>query len=117
MAVHWWRLVNRTHPLPRALWVRPCVSFGCRFLGLMGRASLPEDRGWLFVFPQSSRWGTAIHMFGMRFDLTVVWLDEARRGRVYVPRQPARYVLELPVSWLEAFHLGDEVTWDETALP
>ncbi len=87
----------------------------------MGRSPLPEDRGLLFVFPQASRWGTAIHMFGMRFDLTVVWLDEsrrvvdvrfARRWRVYVPRHAARYVLELPPSWNDSFHPGDEVTWD-----
>ncbi|HEY58900.1 MAG TPA: DUF192 domain-containing protein [Anaerolineae bacterium] len=119
----WWLLHNRTYPLSRALWVRPCVSFVCRLLGLMGRAPLPEDRGLLFIFPQASRWGSAIHMFGMRFDLAVVWLDETRRvvdvrlarrwRSVCVPRRPARYVLELPVSWLEAFTPGDEVTWDE----
>jgi len=117
----WWSVENRTHPLPRALWVRPCVSFFCRLRGLMGTPPLPQDRGLLLVFPSPSRWGTAIHMFGMRYDLAVVWLDEARRvvdarlarrwRSVLMPRATARYVLELPVSWLTAFHPGDEVTW------
>ncbi len=114
---------NRTHPLTRALWVRPCVSFLCRFRGLMFTPPLPPDQGLLFIFPAASRWGTAIHMFGMRYDLAVVWLDDerrvvdvrlARRWRsICVPRAAARYVLELPASWATAFSIGDEVTWDE----
>ena len=87
----------------------------------MGAPPLPEDRGLLFDFRTPSRWGTTIHMFGMRYDLTVVWLSpegkvvdvrRARRWRsILIPRAAARYVLELPLSWLDAFHLGDEVIW------
>ncbi len=93
----------------------------------MAAPPLPPDRGLLFVFPETSRWGTAIHMLGMRYDLAVVWLDPARRvvdvrlarrwRSICVPRAAARYVLELPTPWLEAFHLGDEVTWDDTPTP
>lgn len=117
----WLSVTNHTRPLPRPLWVRWCEDFWCRLRGLMGAPPLPPDRGLLFVFPQTSRWGTAIHMLGMRFDLTVVWLDEAhrvvdvrlaRRWRsVCVPRRAARYVMELPALWYDAFRSGDEVTW------
>jgi uncharacterized protein len=43
-------------------------SFGGRFLGLMGRASLPADGGmWL-------RPGSSIHMLFMRFPIDAVFL-------------------------------------------
>lgn len=123
----WLQVHNRTHPLSAPLWVRWCASFGCRFWGLMGVAELAPDEGLLFVFPSASRWGSAIHMLGMRFDLAVVWLDPARRvvdvrlarrWRFWcVPVAPARYVLELPSHWVEAFHPGDEVTWSWVNAP
>jgi len=42
--------------------------------GLMGRTSMPKNKGMLFVFPQFRRHG--IWMKNMLIPLTVVWLDK-----------------------------------------
>ncbi len=114
-----YRVENRTRPLARPLWVRVCRQGLCRLLGLMFRRSLREEEGLLFVWPRSGRWSTAIHMAFMFFPLALIWLDERgvvvdrRLGRpwrtIAVPRQPARYVLELHASRLEDFQMGDWV--------
>jgi uncharacterized membrane protein (UPF0127 family) len=55
-------------------------------------------------------------------DLTVVWINSAfdvvdvtlaRRWRpLYVPREPASYVLELHLERLQDFKIGDKVQID-----
>ncbi len=120
MAVRY-RIVNRTRALPTPLWATLCATWWCRFWGLMGRAALPPDQGLLFVWPRAGRWDTAIHMFGMRFDLAVVWLDDRRRvvdvrlarawRSVLVPKAPARFVLELHPQRLTDFAEGDQIDW------
>jgi uncharacterized membrane protein (UPF0127 family) len=74
-------------------------GFGSRFLGLMGRAALPDAEGLLLV-P-----GGTIHTFFMRFPLDAVYLDRegtalrvARNVRPWrLSRAPrgTRFVLEL----------------------
>ncbi len=76
-----------------------------RFRGLMGRRALPEGYG--LYFPRES----AIHTFGMRIAIDVVYLDRACRvvhlTNVMRPLRlgplvrGARDVLELPVGTLE----------------
>ena len=65
--------------------------------GLLGRASLPSDEA--LLLPGSP----SIHTLGMRFAISVAWLDadarviEVRRlrpGRLALPRCRARDVLE-----------------------
>lgn len=99
----------------RAIW---CSSFACKLRGLSLRRALPDGQGLLLVEAGESRWGSAIHMFGMFFDLGVVWISgqgvvvdkrRARPWRVYVPRAPARYTLEADPSVLERVRLGDRL--------
>ncbi len=121
----WYRVRNHTHMLSRPLRVRLCASVWCRFWGLMFRPHLDSEEGLLFQWSRPGRWSTAIHMWGMRFPLTLVWLDAHRRvvdvrlGRpwrtVAVPRHPAQYVLELHVSRLSEFHVGDLLSWEPVA--
>jgi uncharacterized membrane protein (UPF0127 family) len=79
-----------------------------RALGVMGRTSLPRDRGLLFIFEESD-----FHAFWMKnckFPIDMIWLDE--NGRVvhleesvppckkdpcptYSPMRRARYVVEI----------------------
>ena len=95
-----------------------------RHNGLSGRASLAEDRGMLFVYPdhvERTYW-----MKGMRFPIDIVWID---RGRVtgvepnvpvpvgdelplYPSRVPADRVLEVRAGWAARHHVerGEQVT-------
>jgi uncharacterized membrane protein (UPF0127 family) len=75
------------------------TSFFARFLGLMGRPSLPADQG--LYFPRCN----SIHTFFMRFPIDVVYLDGDSRvvdvdralkpWRMGKPRWKAKHVLEL----------------------
>ena len=90
----------------------------------MFRRSLPENWGLLLVQSRDSRLDSSIHMLAMWIDLAAIWITDsgevvdvrlARRWRpAYFPRRPARYVLEMAVSHLEDFHIGDKVRFEET---
>lgn len=96
------------------------TSFGQRFMGLMGRRSLPEGEG-LFL-PDSS-----IHMMFMRFAIDALFVSgpaaDGRRRVVGVrpdlppwrglvlPVREAKAVVELPAGTLagHGVRVGDEV--------
>jgi uncharacterized membrane protein (UPF0127 family) len=96
-----------------------CSSFLCRLRGLTFRRSILSDYGLLLVFGRDSRLDSSIHMMFVLTDLTIVWINSAfevvdvilaRRWRpLYIPRQPASYVLELHPERLHDFEIGDKV--------
>ena len=83
---------------------------------------LGPDDGILLVGKRDSRTDAAIHMFFMRMDLAVVWVNTdhqvvdvqlARRWRpAYSPAEPARYILEIAPAWLDAFQVGDRLQFE-----
>jgi len=99
--------------------VRRCASFLCRLRGLTFRRSLGDEEGLLLVGNRESRADTAIHMFFVFFPIAAIWLDQnghavdaklARPFRpLYVPRVPARDVLEGPPTLLERVRVGDRL--------
>ncbi len=88
-----------------------------RALGLLGRPTLPPGEG-LLLRPCG-----AIHTFGMRFPIDVVFLDANDRVVRIVRRLPpwrvasggrdAEAALELSAGWLapDALARGDQLTW------
>jgi uncharacterized protein len=67
--------------------------------GLLGRTELDSNEALLLERTRS------VHTFGMRFPLTIAWLDDAGRvralrrmrpGQIALPRWGARHVLECP---------------------
>lgn len=103
--------------------VRRCSSFGCRLRGLMFRRSPADDEGLLLMGGRESRSESAIHMLFVFFPIAAVWLDsggkvvDAQLARpfrpLYVPRGPARDVLEGPPALLERVQIGDLVRFEE----
>ena len=97
--------------------VRRCASFLCRLRGLTFRRSLDDNEGLLLVGKRASRADTAIHMFFVFFPIAAIWLDpngqvvDAKLARpfrpLYVPRSPARDVLEGSPKLLEHVQIGD----------
>jgi uncharacterized membrane protein (UPF0127 family) len=98
-----------------------CDSFLCRLKGLMFRKSLPANEGLILVYGSDSRMDVSIHMMFVNFDLAVIWINSA--GEVvdtvlakqwklaYLPKSPARYVLEIIPERLGEFEIGDRVTF------
>jgi hypothetical protein len=89
----------------------------------MFRRSLGDDEGLLLVGRRESRADAAIHMFFVFFPIAVVWLDAAgcvvdtRLARpfrpAYVPRGPAKDVLEGPPALLERVRVGHQLRFEE----
>jgi uncharacterized membrane protein (UPF0127 family) len=105
--------------VPRARW---CDSFLCRLRGLTFRRSIDLQDSLILVEGAESITGSSIHMFFVFFPIAAIWIDET--GRVvdrqlarpfrplYVPRGPARYILEGPPGLLDVFEPGDKVRFE-----
>lgn len=102
--------------------VRRCAGFLCWLRGLTFRRALDDDEGFLRVGNRESRADAGIHMFFVFFSIAVIWLDSngrvvdaqlARPFLLYVPRAPARDVLEGPPAILERVQIGDRLRFGE----
>lgn len=93
-----------------------------RAKGLGGRSGLAADEGMLFVFETDAKY--RFWMKDMLFSIDMLWLSEtgevvdmresvspATYPEVFTPNAPARYVLELPAGFAEAYSVkvGDIV--------
>jgi uncharacterized membrane protein (UPF0127 family) len=106
-------------PRRRLARVAVCSSFACRLRGFMFHRRLSPTEGLLLVGERDSRLDAAIHMLFVPFDLAVFWISTkmqivdkvfARRWRpIYVPAQPARFVLEVHPALLPQYETGEEV--------
>ena len=111
-----WNETQGKRLLGRMRW---CRSFFCRLRGLTFRRALGEDEGILLVGSRENRVDAAIHMFFVFFPIAVIWLTEdhkvvdtclARPFRsIYVPRGPAKDILEGPPHILEGVEIGDRL--------
>jgi len=112
---------NNSRPDAAPVHAKYCTNFWSKFRGLMLHPPLQENEGALLVEDRDSKMNASIHMFFMRFDLCVVWINDAcqvvdvkiclRWKPVYVPAQPARYILETHVSQVNRFTIGDQVSF------
>jgi hypothetical protein len=88
-----------------------------RSKGLSGTKTLKEGHGMLFVFDYSANW--AIWMKDMHYSIDIIWLDETAKvvdiarnispdtyPESFSPRQPARYVLEVPAGFADRYGIG-----------
>lgn len=84
--------------------------------------SIPNNWGLILVHPRENRVDTSIHMLFMKFDLGIVWINEAyevvdtayakKWVSMIVPKKPARFVLEIVPERLGEFHVGDKVSFE-----
>lgn len=87
-----------------------------RTKGLSGHAPLRQNEGMLFVFSEDDYYG--FWMKDMLFPIDIIWLDREYRivdkkehaapesyPQVFVPEEPARYVVELSAGFFAEHHL------------
>ncbi len=100
-----------------------------RVQGLSGVAGLSPDGGLLMKFDSDSTWG--IWMKDMKIPLDIVWLDKDKKvvyvvknanpdlstSVTFVPKTPARYVIELPAGGVDkaAIKIGTVADFNESA--
>lgn len=115
-------ILNLTKAEKSPLRVAYCDTFACRLRGFTFRRILDIQDGLLLVQNRDSRMDAAIHMLGVFFDLGIIWINTAgevvdtclaRRWRpAYVPKKPARYILEIHPERLSEFTVGDQVRFE-----
>lgn len=80
----------------------------------------------MLVESGDGRLQTSIHMWAVFLDLGVVWIDSqgavvdcrlARPWRVYVPKRPARYILEGRPEILRAVSVGEWMEFVDEDMP
>lgn len=110
---------NGTIVLPRA---RLCDTFFCKLRGLTFRRRMEMGDALILAEASDGTSSTSIHMMFVFFPIAAIWLNSAgevvdcRLAKpfrpIYVPRAPARYVLEGPPELLELLRQGDQVRFD-----
>jgi uncharacterized membrane protein (UPF0127 family) len=89
----WWKVINQTRDTEVAGKVARATSFVARFVGLLGKGSLPEGEG-LHLLPCNS-----IHMFFMRFPIDAAFLDaQGQVVKLIAPLSPWRVVPPIPLA-------------------
>ncbi|MBN1317640.1 MAG: DUF192 domain-containing protein [Anaerolineales bacterium] len=106
---------NQQIIIHRARW---CNSFICRLRGLTFRREL-NNNALILVEQTDSRIATMIHMMFVFFPIAVIWINQngqivdaclAKPFRLlYIPRSPARYVLEGDLTLLDKISTGDNI--------
>ena len=104
--------------------VRHARTFSQRFMGLMGVEKKELDYALVFHLAESGTLNASIHMMFMKMPIDVVWLDETTRvvdlveglkpwTFNYTPKQPAKFIVEMPVGWIRAHSIqdGSRVDW------
>jgi uncharacterized membrane protein (UPF0127 family) len=118
------KIFNQARVGSEPILAKYCQTFLCQLRGLMFTESLPKNQGLLLVQGSDSRLNASIHMMFMRMDLAVIWINSeysvvdlvlARRWRMaYLPKEAAKYVLEIGVPHLNDFNIGDKVRFEES---
>jgi uncharacterized membrane protein (UPF0127 family) len=117
------RIRNTTNSGLRDMKVSFCASFLSRFKGLMFHPGLGNYEGILLVEDSESRLNSAIHMFFMRFDIAVIWINSkfqvvdvqiARKWHpFYVPAAASKFTLETHPDRVSDFRIGDILSFNE----
>lgn len=99
------------------------ASFVSRLIGLSFQGHQAIYEGALFVCGSPSRLATAIHTFGLRSHIGVIWLSGdlkvvdkklAKSWRIaHVPSTRAMYYLEAEPAILERVQIGDQIRINE----
>lgn len=101
-----------------------------RAKGLSGTQELRQDQALLLVYDRDDKW--SIWMKDMKYPLDIVWLDKDKKVVYivknappesypydnFVPKQEARYVLEMPAGTVskKSIVIGEAATFDENHL-
>lgn len=108
---------NKTNQKASPLQLGICDTFISRLRGLMFSKNLAVDGGLCFVNSAEDRLNSAIHMFFMNYDLTILWADSEGRivdkilakkwSTIAAPQRKAKFILETHIDRFEEYNIGD----------
>lgn len=108
---------NLSNQLAAPLKLGICDSFFSRLKGLMFSTEIASDGGLFFFNTSEDRINSAIHMFFMNFDLTIIWVDSTgkvvdkimanRWKTLAAPSRGAKFILETNTERFLEYNTGD----------
>lgn len=116
-------LFNKTKKVKIIERVRIADSLFKRFKGLMFEKK--KNFGFALVFPleKESTLEASIHMLFVFFPIDVLWLDKNKKvvdkktmGPFCLnctPKEPSRFIIELPCGKAEKISVGDFLEWEK----
>jgi len=114
---------NQYKPHIQKLRVKYCNGFLSKLFGLMFIDNIAEDFGILLVNNADTRMSSAIHMFFMNFDITLIWINSNKKVvdkkiakrwfPLYLPTQKACYVLETHINRYSDYNIGDTLEFGD----
>lgn len=117
------RIIHARTGQPLVARARWCNTFAAKLRGFTFRRTIPAGEGLVLVEGKESRVNTSIHMLFVFFELGVIWVNDAgevvdkvraRPWRLsYMPRLPARYVIEGQPEILERVAVGDRIDFQQ----
>ncbi len=112
-------IINRNQPHISRISAEIRLDFWGTFRGLMFQKTVTEDTSLILDQKRDSRLDSSIHMLFMNFDIAAIWVNAAmqvvdtrlakRWALAYMPKSPARYIIEGPVQLLDQFTTGDQL--------
>jgi len=121
--MHKVNVLNVSNALRSKLILEYCETYWCKLRGLAWRRKIANGGGMVLVSKREDRANSAIHMFGMFFNLGIIWLNSdmkvvdlklALKWRSMIrPKVPAQFVIECAPSHLNDFQIGDQIVFEE----
>jgi uncharacterized membrane protein (UPF0127 family) len=118
-------IYNPSRPEAGPIRARFCDTFLTRLRGWMFSKQIQKQEAIILADNKDSRFDAAIHMFFMNFDLAVVWVNQdmlvvdvcyAKRWRpFYMPKAPARFIIEAHPERLTDFKIGDRLIFENVS--
>ena len=104
--------------------IKYCDDIFSRTKGLMFRRPLKQGQAILLEANEESILETTIHMLFVFFPIDVVWLNKDKKvvykkanvkifTPILAPKEPAKYVLELPKGSAKHIQVGDTLKFEE----
>ena len=111
-------IINNASPSSKMI-VNYCDTYLSKLKGLMFSKELCKDRGIILANNKESVADAAIHMMFVNQDLAIFWLNKQKVivdkslakkwTSIYVPKSPAKFILELHPSVFPVFSVGDQI--------
>jgi uncharacterized membrane protein (UPF0127 family) len=113
---------NLSNPQAVKLKLGICDNFSTRLKGLMFSKYISFDGGLFFLNSYEDRTNSAIHMFFMNYDLTIIWVNSSgtivdrtiatRWKTIARPCSPAKYILEAHPDRFCDYRIGDSLEFN-----
>ena len=108
---------NLSNQIATPLQLGVCDNFFTRLQGLMFSKEMDCAGGLFFLNLSEDKINSAIHMFFMNFDLTIIWVDStgrvvdkiiAKRWKtIAAPASGAKFILEAHTDRFLEYNIGD----------